>query len=127
MRVLETCLYAHNLETAEAFYRSLGFEFVSKMAGRHVFFRAGDAMLLIFNPTMSAMAGELPAHAGTPGSHVCFRVEQAEIPVWQARLEGMGVAVTPYEWSRGRGTSLYFHDPAGNLLEMAPAGIWGLA
>lgn len=126
MRVLETCLYAHDLEVAEAFYRSLGFEFVSKLAGRHVFFRAGDAMLLIFNPAASSIPGELPAHAGAPGGHVCFRLEPAEIPVWHARLEGMGVAVTTYEWSRDRGTSLYFRDPAGNLLEMAPAGIWEL-
>jgi catechol 2,3-dioxygenase-like lactoylglutathione lyase family enzyme len=126
MRVLETCLYARDLVVAEAFYRALGLEFVSRLEGRHVFFRVGDAMFLIFNPDASAIPGDLPPHAGAEGGHACFRVEPSEIPVWHARLETLRLEVTPYEWSGGRGTSLYFRDPAGNLLELAPAGIWGL-
>jgi catechol 2,3-dioxygenase-like lactoylglutathione lyase family enzyme len=126
MRVLETCLYARDLIAAEVFYRALGLEFVSRLEGRHVFFRAGGAMFLIFNPDASAIAGDLPPHAGAEGGHACFRVEPAELPAWRSRLEALGLEVTPYEWSRGRGTSLYFRDPAGNLLELAPAGIWGI-
>lgn len=126
MRVLETCLYARDLVAAEAFYRALGLEFASSLEGRHVFFRVGDAMFLIFNPDASAIAGELPPHAGAEGGHACFRVEQSEIPIWRSKFETMGLEVTQYEWSRGRGTSLYFRDPAGNLLELAPAGIWGI-
>ena len=126
MRVLETCLYAHDLEAAETFYRWLGLEFVSKVMGRHVFFRADDAMLLIFNPEASSIAGELPPHAGASGGHVCFACTQAEIPVWQAKLKAAGLEVTVYRWSKNRGTSLYFRDPAGNLLELAPPSIWTL-
>jgi catechol 2,3-dioxygenase-like lactoylglutathione lyase family enzyme len=126
MRVLETCLYAHDLIAAEAFYRALGLEFVSRLEGRHVFFRAGDAMFLIFNPDASAIPGDLPPHVGAPGGHACFRVEPSELPAWRAKLEALGLEVTPCAWSGGRGTSLYFRDPAGNLLELAPAGIWGI-
>ena len=126
MRVLETCLYARDLPAAEAFYRALGFVFVSSVPGRHAFFRAGDAMLLIFNPDATEQPGDLPPHAGREGGHACFAVAQPEIPAWRQRLEALGLEVTEYAWSRGRGTSLYFRDPAGNLLELAPPGIWGL-
>ena len=91
-----------------------------------MFFRAGDAMFLIFNSDASAIAGDLPPHTGIEGGHACFRVEPFEIPAWRVKLESMGVEVVQYEWSRSRGTSLYFRDPAGNLLELAPAGIWGI-
>ncbi len=83
-------------------------------------------MFLIFNPAASAIAGELPPHAGAEGGHACFRVEPLELPAWRSKLETMGVEVMSYEWSGGRGTSLYFRDPAGNLLELAPVGIWGI-
>jgi catechol 2,3-dioxygenase-like lactoylglutathione lyase family enzyme len=126
MRILETCLYVHDLEHAEAFYRALGFEFVSRVAGRHVFFRAGESMLLLFDPEASVVAGELPAHVAPPGGHVCFAAARDEIDDWYAKLEAMGVRVQRYAWSRDRGESLYFRDPDGNLLEIAPPSIWGL-
>lgn len=127
MRILETSLYVHDLERAEAFYRALGFEFVSRVAGRHVFFRAGEGMLLLFDPKASAMAGELPGHAAPPGGHVCFAATRAEIDAWQTRLEELRIEFTRYTWSRDRGDSLYFRDPDGNLLEIAPPSIWGIA
>ncbi len=126
MRILETCLYAEDLETVERFYRSLGFVCTSKLTGRHVFFRLEQSMLLIFNPAASAIAGALPPHAGRAGGHVCFAIEEGAIPAWQKRLIEQGIEVTRYTWSNARGTSLYFHDPAGNLLELAPPSIWSL-
>ena len=49
--ILETCLYAADLEAVEVFYRDvLGLEPVTKAEGRHVFYRLKDQMLLIFNP-----------------------------------------------------------------------------
>lgn len=126
MRVLETCLYVDDLEAAEAFYVGLlGFEVRGRAAGRHLFLRADDAMLLLFDPRASAAPGSTPPHAGAPGAHVCFALSPEEAAGWRERLAAAGVAVTAYR--RGeRGTSLYFHDPAGNLLEFAPARIWDL-
>jgi catechol 2,3-dioxygenase-like lactoylglutathione lyase family enzyme len=50
-RVLETSLHAQNLDAAELFYtRVLGLEVYSRVEDRHVFFRCGSAMLLVFNP-----------------------------------------------------------------------------
>jgi catechol 2,3-dioxygenase-like lactoylglutathione lyase family enzyme len=49
--ILETVLYAKDLVAAEAFYRdALGMEPFTRVAGRHLFYRCGDQVLLIFNP-----------------------------------------------------------------------------
>ena len=61
--VLETALYAADLDAAEAFYGGvLGLERASRAGDRHLFFRLADAMLLIFNPaeTERPPAGALP-------------------------------------------------------------------
>ena len=49
--ILETVLYAKDLAAAEAFYRDvLGMKPFTKAAGRHLFYRCGDQVLLMFNP-----------------------------------------------------------------------------
>ena len=55
--ILETCLYVDDLRAAEHFYRDvLGLVVVRRQTGRHVFFRCGRSMLLIFDPTATAMS-----------------------------------------------------------------------
>ncbi|MPY67842.1 lactoylglutathione lyase [Deinococcus sp. SDU3-2] len=126
MRALETCLYVDDLDRAETFYSEvLGLSLFGKVAGRHLFYRLDGSMLLIFHPEASAQPGDVPPHAGKPGGHACLAIPGEETDGWQARLEGHGLRVTRYAWGN-RGESLYFHDPAGNVLELAPASIWGL-
>jgi catechol 2,3-dioxygenase-like lactoylglutathione lyase family enzyme len=49
--MLETALYADDLDKAEAFYEGiLGLDKISRVANRHVFYRCGPGVLLIFNP-----------------------------------------------------------------------------
>lgn len=51
MKIAENCLYANNLEEIESFYTEvLGLEIGMKKENRHIFFKCGDSMLLIFNP-----------------------------------------------------------------------------
>lgn len=131
MRVLETCLYADDLVAAEAFYRDiLGLELHSKVAGRHLFFKLEGSMLLIFNPQASAKAGDVPSHTGRAGGHACFAISDSELAAWETRLKAHGLSVTRYTWAnaegQSRGDSLYFTDPAGNVLELAPTSIWRL-
>ncbi|OZO45736.1 glyoxalase/bleomycin resistance/extradiol dioxygenase family protein, partial [Pseudomonas fluorescens] len=46
--ILESALYADDLDAAEAFYGGiLGLERIVRVANRHVFFRLNGAMLLI--------------------------------------------------------------------------------
>ncbi len=127
MRVLETCLYVDDLDRAEAFYSgTLGLTLHGKVAGRHLFYRLDSGMLLIFDPRASAQPGDVPPHAGTPGGHACLTIDPARTDEWEGRLRAAGLTVTRYAWG-DRGESLYFHDPAGNVLELAPPRIWGLS
>jgi len=131
--VLETVLYAEDLAAARRFYEQvLGLELIADEAGRHVFFRCGDQVLLIFDPraTVKPPAPDglpVPPHGARGEGHVCFRARRDEIAAWKARLEAAGVEIeSDFEWPQG-GRSIYFRDPCGNCLEFAEPGIWGLA
>ena len=131
--VLETVLYAKDLAVAEDFYRdTLGMSPFAKMASRHLFYRCGDQVLLIFNPDTTKVPptpGSLPVppHGMEGEGHVCFRASAAELDMWRRQLEGKGIAIeADFHWPRG-GRSIYFRDPAGNCLEFAEPRIWGLA
>jgi catechol 2,3-dioxygenase-like lactoylglutathione lyase family enzyme len=131
--VLETCLYARDLEAAERFYAGvLELDVVARVPERHVFFRCGAAMLLVFDPERTASApGEVagtpvPAHGARGAGHVCFRITPDELPRWRERFAHSGIPVeAEIAWPRG-GSSLYVRDPAGNSVELAPAGIWSI-
>lgn len=132
-QILETVLYADDLDAEERFYRDvLGFELYAKQQGRQIFYRVGGQMLLIFNPVATARAPAVgarlpvPAHGATGSGHVCFRASADEIETWRTKLETSGIAIeADFEWPGG-GRSIYFRDPAGNSLEFAEARIWGL-
>ncbi len=126
--ILETCLYVDDLDAAENFYRDvLGLQFVSRQEGRHVFFRCGNRMLLIFDPRQSgAENGELPPHGAQGSVHVAFAVPEDKIDAWREQLQSHDVEIeATVEWPQGE-HSLYFRDPAGNSLELAPLSIWGI-
>jgi catechol 2,3-dioxygenase-like lactoylglutathione lyase family enzyme len=133
LRILETVLYAPNLARIEDFYRrALGLEPFAAEPGRHVFYRCGDQMLLIFNPDvtqfpMSQASHPVPPHGAEGEGHVCFGASGEAIEQWLIKLESLGVPIeADFEWPRG-GRSIYFRDPAGNCLEIAEPRIWGLA
>ncbi len=123
--VLESALYCADLEAAEAFYATvLGLERIAKQPGRHVFFRCGAGVVLLFNPTTTIAE---PVHHGAQGpGHLAFRMAERELPAWRAHLLGSGVAIErEIDWPGG-GRSVYFRDPAGNSLELATPATWGL-
>jgi catechol 2,3-dioxygenase-like lactoylglutathione lyase family enzyme len=128
LTVLETALYVDDLEEAERFYRTvLDLELDSKEDGRHVFFKCGDRMLLIFDPrTTAAGTGEIPGHGARGPGHVAFAVEDDDLDAWRQQLESRGIAIEAcVEWPAG-GRSIYFRDPAGNSLELTTPLIWGI-
>jgi len=132
--VLETCLYADDLDAAERFYAGvLGLTVDSRAPERHLFLRCGAAMLLVFDPARTASApGQVggtpvPAHGAHGPGHVCFRIPPDELPQWREHLGRVGIAIeAEIAWPRG-GASLYVRDPAGNSVELAPSSIWGFA
>jgi catechol 2,3-dioxygenase-like lactoylglutathione lyase family enzyme len=129
--VRETSLSADALDAAERFYVGLlGLEPFAREPGRHVFMRCGAGMLLVFDPARTSSApGDVggvpvPAHGARGAGHVCFRIDAMDLVAWRERLEGAGVAIeAEITWPRG-GASLYFRDPAGNSVELAPPVIW---
>ena len=133
LSILETVLYAHDLAAIEDFYRRvLGLEPFAVVPGRHVFYRCGDQMLLIFNPSATRKppapgALPVPPHGMDGQGHVCFRVSAEDLAAWQSKLAALGIEIeAAFEWPKG-GRSIYFRDPAGNCLEFAEARIWGIA
>jgi catechol 2,3-dioxygenase-like lactoylglutathione lyase family enzyme len=132
--ILESALYVADLDAADAFYGDvLGLERIAKVDGRHVFFRCGPGILLLFQPdaTVVPPAPEarlpVPPHGARGQGHLCFSASADEIDRWKAHLLANGIAVeADFEWPQG-GRSIYFRDPSGNSLEFAEPRIWGIA
>lgn len=125
--ITETAIYGDDLGAAEEFYRDvLGLELLGKEPGRSVFFCVGPAsVLLIFNPTETLQGDNLPPHGTTGPGHFAMGILPELFDAWRQRLLNKGVAIEKEKsWDRG-GRSLYFRDPAGNVVELATPGIWG--
>ena len=126
--VLETSVYVDDLEVAAEFYSDvLGLEMLSRAAGRHVFFRCGNGVLLLFDPVETLLpGGDVPPHGAQGPGHVAFSIEPGDLAVWEGKLRERGVELERVvQWPRG-GTSLYLRDPSGNSLELTTPDIWGL-
>ncbi len=125
--LVEAALYVVDLEEAEAFYRNaLGLELIGKAAGRHVFFRVGDGVLLLFNPEETTKGDLLPRHGAKGPGHVALGIAVDAVDQWRARLAELGVPIEKeMAWPKG-GNSLYFRDPSGNAVELVTPGCWGL-
>jgi catechol 2,3-dioxygenase-like lactoylglutathione lyase family enzyme len=126
--VLETCLYAEELEVTAAFYeRVLGLAAFTRVAGRHVFFRCGNGVFLLFDPRRTTeTGGEVPPHGARGPGHVAFGVPAADLPRWRSHLAAAGVEIeSEVAWPSG-GTSVYLRDPAGNSVELTTPTIWSI-
>ena len=128
--ILETALYARDLAAAKGFYGGLlGLPVIAEVAGRHVFFRVGAGVLLVFDPAATEVpsgnpALPVPVHGARGPGHVCFAASREEIALWRARLAAAGVAAeAEFDWPNGA-RSLYVRDPAGNSVEFAEPRLW---
>lgn len=123
--ILETSVYADDLDAAERFYAGvLGMDVIARVEGRHVFFRCGARVFLVFNPERTREGGMIPAHGAAGPGHACFAMRADEVEEWRAHLQASGVEIeTDFSWPDG-GRSLYFRDPAGNSIELGTPAIW---
>jgi catechol 2,3-dioxygenase-like lactoylglutathione lyase family enzyme len=125
--VLETSLY-HSSAEAEAmdrFYAEvLGLAQIAGWGDGRAF-RLGAGVVLLFDRDRIAEREEpIAAHGSAGPGHVCFTALEDEYDAWRERLLCAGVEIThEQDWPSGR-RSLYFADPAGNLLEIADGDLW---
>lgn len=129
-KIVETCIYSPDLKIMKDFYVDrLGLDLISEGERRHVFLKAGKSMLLVFNPENTSLADNstFPTHgACTPPSsiHFALEIEQAGYEAAKNLLVQNKIAIEKeMSWGSG-GKSIYFRDPAGNLLEIVTKGQW---
>jgi catechol 2,3-dioxygenase-like lactoylglutathione lyase family enzyme len=129
--VLETALIVEDVARATRFYRELfGLGVLGqserlcslnvKPAQVLLLFRRGGSLDDIRSP-----GGVVPGGLDAQGrSHMAFAIEAEHLESWIQWLKQNAVAIeSTVLWERG-GTSLYFRDPDGNLLELATPGVW---
>ena len=124
-RIKETCIYVTDLQRTQDFYsHRLGLPVLSFVEGRHVFFRAGESVLLCFISEKTLEEKELPPHGAHGSIHFAFEVEKKEYDATLLKIKTMDINVLHEEtWKAGL-RSFYFHDPDGHLLEIIEEGIW---
>lgn len=128
--ILEAALYVDDLDAAEAFYAGvLRLPVIARGVGRHVFFRCGAGVLLVFDPSRTETpepGQQVGLHGARGPGHLCFRADPPGLDAWRDRLLAAGVGIeAEVAWPNGA-RSLYFRDPHGNSLELAEARLWGI-
>lgn len=125
-RILETVVYyrEENRDAMRRFYDDvlrLGTSRVSSFG-----YRLGSSVLLIFDADRSVVQKSPPAHGTSGRAHACFVAAAGDYEPWKDRLRAAGVEILEeIAWSPPlMGRSFYFHDPAGNVLEIADCDIW---
>jgi len=129
-RVLETSLYVDDIVACARFYEEvMGLNAISK-GDRLVALHAGEGtVLLLFRRGASTeggsfAGGKIPSHDGKGPVHFALAVAAEDLDSWRAHLVGSGIEIeSVVTWTRG-GSSLYFRDPDGHLVELATPGVW---
>ncbi len=124
--IFETVLYAEDLDAAERFYHEvLGLEVITRSAVLRSF-RCRCGVLLVFDPPQSGAPNrEVPSHGTSGMGHLAFGASPEELGLWRERLRAAQVPIeAEVQWPQG-GSSIYFRDPAGNVIELAPPTLWG--
>jgi len=128
--VLETILYADDLDAAQRFYTgALGLAVIGEASELMRKFRvATNQVLLVFDPSVSEPSGRLvPSHGARGPGHVALLIDGSEFVAWRDRLVAAGVAIEKETtWTRDGGNhrSIYVRDPADNSVELITGDIW---
>ena len=128
--ILETCLSVQDLSRASKFYTNLFGYPVMRSDDRFCALDiVGQQVLLLFargsvpNGTVLPF-GTIPAHGTSGMSHIVFRVPADSLAAWRTRLRDHEISIeSEFQWPTG-GTSIYFRDPDGHLLELLTPGVW---
>ena len=124
-RIKETCIYIQDIESSKAFYSDkLGLEVISIVSGRHIFFRAGQSVLLCFIAEQTEKEKELPPHGARGCIHFAFEVTKQDYDATLNAIQSASIHILHHHTWKGGLRSFYFHDPDGNLVEIIEEGMW---
>jgi catechol 2,3-dioxygenase-like lactoylglutathione lyase family enzyme len=128
--ILETAIYANDMERAQRFYEDvMGLQPMFEDRRLTAYEAGGKSVLLVFKRGASVEetklpGGTIPGHDGAGPAHFAFAIDAGDLGAWENRLLQHGVVIEGRtEWPRG-GTSIYFRDPDGHLVELATPGLW---
>ena len=128
--ILEAALYVTDLDAAEEFYGAiLGFSQIQRVGNRHIFYRVGASVLLLFNAEETINppgnpALPVPPHGAYGPGHVCFSQTREDLLAMRDHLIAKGIEIeAEFDWPNGA-RSIYFRDPAGNSVEIAEPRLW---
>ena len=95
---------------------------------RDLFLRCDRSVLIIFKASRTVISDSgVPPHGAVGAGHLAFASTEEGIETWRARLAENSVEIIDeIRWKNGA-HSIYFRDPAGNILEFATPDLWGMA
>jgi catechol 2,3-dioxygenase-like lactoylglutathione lyase family enzyme len=125
--VLETVLYYEEgqEDELERFYRDvLGLRTIGR--GRwSLSFRHGSGVLLLFESARASTQAWPPPHGASGSVHTCFLAAPDDYEPWKEQLAAAGVSIVDeITWDATALRSIYFRDPARNMLEIAEGDLW---
>jgi catechol 2,3-dioxygenase-like lactoylglutathione lyase family enzyme len=128
--ILETCVYVTDMKRSREFYSGLFGYSIMNSDERFCAFNVGGKQVLILFLQGSDLEGTtrpfgfIPPHDSRGRGHVGFSIPAESLPAWRKRLDERGIRVeSQFKWPSG-GTSIYFRDPDGHLLELLTPGVW---
>ena len=133
--VVETALYVTDLARSGTWYeRVLGVEELTTDERMRAYGVGGRHVLLLFKKGGSThpsvvSGGTIPPHDGEGNLHLAFAIDADQLTAWEETLARQGVTVESKVicegiGADGGGTSLYFRDPDGHLVELITPGCW---
>ena len=128
--IVETCLHVADLNRSRKFYSDLFGYSVMNSDERFCAFDVGNRQVLLLflrgsDPEGTVLPfGTIPAHGTSGQAHLGFGVPAASLPAWRERLEKKSISIESSLTWPGGGTSIYFRDPDGHLLELLTPGVW---
>ena len=127
-RIKETCIYVSDLQLTRDFYSGkLGLTVIGYAEDRHIFFKAGESVLLCFLAERTRKETELPPHGAFGSIHFAFEVPGDDYDANLVILKANGIGILHQQVWRNGFRSFYFHDPDNNLLEVIEEGLWDLS